>query len=94
MAREENIGYLGRVPIDTKLVELLDATVKGEIESGEEVEASHGFPLLDRYLETTSSKVWKEMTATIIEKVEERKRIALEELENGSEEDDSEDDSD
>lgn len=81
MAREEKIGYLGRVPIDTKLVELLDATVKGEIESGEEVEASHGFPLLDRYLETTSSKVWKEMTATILEKVEERKRIALEELE-------------
>lgn len=89
MAIEEKIGFLGRVPIDTKLVELLDEAVKGDMESGEDLKESQGFPLLDRYMATTSSKVWKDMTTTILEKLEDRKRIALEELEAGSESDDS-----
>jgi hypothetical protein len=121
MAREEKVGYLGRVPIDTKLVELLDEVVKGNIPVGDDVETRVGqvsignesenqvkesdkpgipseavsvsdpaldkpsqrspFPLLDRYMETTSSKIWKTITDDILARLEERKALARAELE-------------
>lgn len=102
MAKRNGVGFLGRVPIDTVLVGLLDAVSKGEIpaagvtgEVGSEVNAkgfsgekgqgevegeftaattpSPGFPLLDRYLETTSARVWKDITRGIIDGIETRK---------------------
>jgi hypothetical protein len=121
MAREQKIGYLGRVPIDTKLVELLDEVVKGNIPVGDNVETRVGqvsigsdpeeqgkenstpgpvsnvgaesntaatnrsqrpsFPLLDRYMETTSSNIWKTITDQILARLEERKALARAELE-------------
>ncbi|KAJ9127237.1 cytosolic Fe-S cluster assembly factor cfd1 [Naganishia onofrii] len=122
MARKENIGWLGRVPIDTKLVKLLDDVVKGAVENvtpaqaGDAVfvptkleetipeilprssdtseefrkldvsepqhaeakasedsgTAERAFPLLDLYMETTSSKVWKDITDGVLQKIRER----------------------
>lgn len=87
MALEENIGFLGRVPIDTKLVTLLDEVAKGNLPVGEEVaenvdqEGKVVFPLLDRYLETKSAQIWKEITEDLVEKVRERGERARRELE-------------
>jgi hypothetical protein len=131
MAQKEGIGWLGRVPIDTKLVKLLDDVVKGAVENvtpiqdGESVyvatrpedatvettttsnqptdtsddfqkldvsetpaanpdkqDASVSenlkragetpFPLLDLYLETASSKVWKDITDGVLRKIKQR----------------------
>ncbi|WVO16436.1 cytosolic Fe-S cluster assembly factor CFD1 [Cryptococcus depauperatus] len=85
LAQQENVGFLGRVPIDTVLVKLLDAVSKGDVlgqgavskrrsPEDEESEDEKGhFPLLDRYLETTSSKVWRDITDKLIQRIEERK---------------------
>ena len=79
MATRNHIDFLCRVPIDTVLVGLLDAVSKGEIQGAaisDEVENGNGeisFPLLDRYNETTSSKVWKDITEKIVAGVEQRR---------------------
>jgi hypothetical protein len=79
MANRNHIDFLGRVPIDTVLVGLLDAVSKGEIQGAaisDEVEKGNGevnFPLLDRYNETTSSKVWKDITEKVVAGVEQRR---------------------
>jgi hypothetical protein len=89
MAEKEGLGWLGRVPIDTVLVGLLDAVSKGDLPApGPKAENEMGegevqktFPLLERYLETTSSKVWREITAGIVQGVEKRRSSILERLE-------------
>jgi len=104
MAEKNGLGFLGRVPIDTVLVRLLDAVSKGEVpgvavlgngeegkvdgkraeienEHSEDVEGQVGeearnkveFPLLDKYLETTSSKVWKGIAGGVVEGIEKRR---------------------
>lgn len=83
MAKRNDIGFLGRVPIDTVLVDLLDAVSKGEIQGAaisdevdgktDQGDGSTSFPLLDRYNATTSSKVWTDITAKIVEGVERRR---------------------
>ncbi len=74
MAAEQGVGYLGRVPIDTKLVKLLDDVVDGKLEG--EVEAG-SFPLVDKYEETGSSKVWKGITKDILERMRTRGEEAV-----------------
>lgn len=92
MAKRNGLGFLGRVPIDTVLVGLLDAVSKGELpaagisnevkltngdgKSSEETNGSESaavFPLLDRYLETTSARVWKDITAGVVKGIESRR---------------------
>lgn len=83
MATRNHIDFLGRVPIDTVLVDLLDAVSKGEIQGAaisdeadgepDKGDGSVSFPLLDRYNGTTSSKVWKGITDKIVEGVERRR---------------------
>jgi hypothetical protein len=82
MANHNHINFLGRVPIDTVLVGLLDAVSKGEIQGAAISEESDGeivkgedasFPLLDKYNETTSSKVWRDITDKIVQGVEGRR---------------------
>jgi hypothetical protein len=124
MAKDNGVHFLGKVPIDTKLVELLDEVSKGNIPVGTDVatgveqvtlddgtiddshtagnqapahpdtsvtgsEASTPFPLLDRYMETTSSKIWKAITADVLARLEERKALAQAELDDGDEESES-----
>lgn len=97
MASREGLGWLGRVPIDTVLVGLLDAVSKGDIPVGEDVkgiikdgngveggETEKSFPLLERYLETTSSKVWKDITTRIVEGIDKRKVDILDSIQNGT----------
>lgn len=93
MAQSNEIGFLGRVPIDTVLVGLLDAVSKGEIpgadtESGHvqeptTTESSVTFPLLDRYNTTASAKVWKTITEGILEGIQQRRNEITARLEQG-----------
>ncbi|ADV20091.1 cytosolic Fe-S cluster assembly factor CFD1 [Cryptococcus gattii Ru294] len=98
MAQREGVGFLGRVPIDTVLVSLLDAVSKGEVLGEGAVEhssdeATEGqtngstehFPLLDKYLETASSRVWKDITQKLVDKIEQRKLDTHANLESSSE---------
>ena len=94
MAQREGLTFLGRVPIDTVLIKLLDAVSKGDIPgaeaganghavsgengegpptNGDAVNGSTSFPLLDRYLETTSSKIWKTITEGVLAEVQQRR---------------------
>lgn len=85
MARKNDLHFLGRVPIDTVLVGLLDAVSKGEIPAagvrattnGSEPPASPAeagaFPLLELYNKTASSRVWKDIANGVVRGVEERK---------------------
>jgi hypothetical protein len=133
MAKEEGVHFFGKIPIDTKLVELLDEVSKGNIPVGEDVVAqvdqvslSEGeqtqrhtvdhnnsvpqnqldssekplqntaskmtpFPLLDRYLETTSSKLWRVIAEDLLSRLEERKRLAQAELDDDDDHDDEDD---
>ncbi|KAK4684856.1 ATP-binding protein involved in chromosome partitioning, partial [Tremellales sp. Uapishka_1] len=77
MARSNSIGFLGRVPIDTVLVALLDAVSKGEVEATPD---ERGFPLLERYAKTTSAVVWRGITEGIVRAIEDRKRSFMDEL--------------
>lgn len=88
MAKREEIAFLGRVPIDTQLVTLLDAVSKGDLPGadvvdklasaslieGQKAPAGEHFPLLDRYLATTSSKVWAEIAGEVSSQINERRR--------------------
>ena len=87
MATRNQINFLGRVPIDTVLVGLLDAVSKGEIQGAAISDENDGgivaettFPLLDRYNETTSSKIWKGITEKVVEGVERRRTVIASKL--------------
>lgn len=81
MAQQNGIHFLGRVPIDTVLVGLLDAVSKGEVPGAainEEVaegsiNGQADFPLLERYHQTTSSKVWAGITSGVVEGIQKRR---------------------
>lgn len=115
MAKDQGLEFLGSVPIDTKLVDLLDAVSKGEVpgegargeeanesaaassaaaeatteptakagqevEDGQEVKTVNGsnghkeaFPLLDRYNETTSARVWKDIAGKAVDDISRRR---------------------
>ncbi len=95
MAEQNYIPFLGRVPIDTVLVGLLDAVSKGEVEAtglsetnGTEPNGlinghSVSFPLLDRYMETTSSKVWKGIAEGVVKGIEHRKEDIMASVQSG-----------
>ena len=86
MAEQNGVDFLGRVPIDTVLVGLLDAVSKGEVEAtglssangtaesrASAIIEDRPFPLLERYLATTSSKVWKGIAMGIVDRIETRR---------------------
>lgn len=140
MASEQGLKFLGRVPIDTKLVDLLDAVSKGDIPGeGVKGDASVGdvddlaqsteepstetktegdstkakpteglaqataavnghpngqsnghakgdhFPLLDRYNETTSAKVWSAIADLAVAGIEQRRQQIRTKLEQSAE---------
>lgn len=89
MAEREGLDFLGRVPIDTQLVALLDAVSKGDVPgAGAEgqgtatpAEGANGtngaggehFPLLDKYTETASSKVWSGIADKVVASIDSRR---------------------
>jgi len=75
MARREGIPFLGALPIDTLLVDLLDSGGRAEVEAGKEegadVEETTGFRLLDGYRKTPTFTIFKTIAERIITSVSE-----------------------
>lgn len=77
MANKEGLTFLGGLPVDTELVTLLDAAESTENvdkeANGQEKKVNEGtdsaesFPLLDRYLKTSSWKLFKEIVSKALE---------------------------
>lgn len=65
MASDHGVGYLGAVPIDTKLVAMLDDVVEGKVDVEEK-------GLVERYQDTKSASVWREITRQILEEMDKR----------------------
>lgn len=78
MAIGEGLDVLGKVPIDTELVKLLDAVAIEGV--GEDDGSNPDFPLLRRYRTTPSSKIWTSITDNILKQLDERRRTSLERL--------------
>ncbi|KAJ7193393.1 cytosolic Fe-S cluster assembling factor CFD1 [Mycena pura] len=67
MARREALKFLGRLPVDTELVSLLDASVTSSSADANSTEKSaDSFRLLERYLNTSSAKLFKHIMDGII----------------------------
>lgn len=62
MAHRENLPFLGSLPVDTELVTLLD---NGEPEESASSPGPTSFGLLQRYLETSSAKLFKAIVESI-----------------------------
>lgn len=58
LARKEQFKFLGSLPVDTELVSLLDGELSGD---------STDFPLLTRYQQTSSAKIFGDMVCEIIQ---------------------------
>jgi len=63
MARKEGVRFLGRLPVDTALVELLD----GQVPEGTPEE---GFRLLEAYKSTTTSKLFDGIVGKVVQGAE------------------------
>ncbi|KAH8119884.1 P-loop containing nucleoside triphosphate hydrolase protein [Phellopilus nigrolimitatus] len=77
MAQTEGLSFLGSLPVDTELVTLLDAAEGAERRFDEDqVDADRdtniAFPLLKRYLKTSSWPLFKEIVAKALVNLEER----------------------
>ncbi|WWD02809.1 cytosolic Fe-S cluster assembly factor CFD1 [Kwoniella europaea PYCC6329] len=88
--KEQNgVDILGKVPIDTALVGLLDSVSKGELnvdveqqqqQNGNDRQQHAHFPLLDEYNKTASSTIWRSITEKLVDKIESRKEQIRERL--------------
>lgn len=83
MARAEGLRFLGAMPVDARLVEVLDAAEPGEEErrEGEEREKGAGelengamqesFKVMERYRATTSSRLFENIAGKIVQALSE-----------------------
>lgn len=82
MASREGIPFLGALPVDTELVELLDneaiaASETQQAENGgqesapESTSESHSFALMERYQRTPTSKLFQAMSDKILSRLNE-----------------------
>jgi hypothetical protein len=62
MARREELNFLGRLPVDTELVSVLDGGHGGDVDGS--------FALLDRYIKTPSAKLFKDVVQVVIDRVQ------------------------
>ena len=71
MAEKEGVRFLGSLPVDTELVTLLDAAEVSEENKGTPNSDDHetGFPLLQRYLKTSSWPLFKEIVHKALESI-------------------------
>lgn len=82
MCRRESLRFLGRVPVESELVELLDATSRRRVGDSTETERTEtavptggpvvedGFDLLKRYQETLSYKLFEGIAAKVVDSIE------------------------
>lgn len=72
MASREGLTFLGALPVDTELVELLDneaiSAEKGVDDVGAE---AHSFALLERYQRTPTSKLFHEISGKVLARLSE-----------------------
>ncbi|EKM84156.1 hypothetical protein AGABI1DRAFT_32783 [Agaricus bisporus var. burnettii JB137-S8] len=61
MARREGLVFLGRLPLDTGLVDVLDCGGKGAA-----VDELGGFRLLAQYLQTPTGRLFREISAQVV----------------------------
>lgn len=75
MASREGINFLGALPVDNELVQLLDneavasAAAENEVDEGEASKIGseeHAFALLERYQKTPTSKLFKQMSEKVL----------------------------
>lgn len=86
MAERESVGFLGALPVDSELVELLDneAIAVAEAEAKKQVEESsavdeateartveHSFDLLARYQRTPTYKLFQEISSEALKRLAE-----------------------
>ena len=65
MARREGLTFLGRLPVDSELVTLLDAANSGRDADRQDGSYTDGFSLLLRYEKTSSGRLFKVISAQI-----------------------------
>ncbi|EIN14008.1 MRP-like protein [Punctularia strigosozonata HHB-11173 SS5] len=66
MATREQLPYLGRLPVDSELVTLLDAAENSDADR-EDGHTDGSFDVLKKYQKTTSSLLFKSIVASILE---------------------------
>lgn len=74
MARREGVPFWGALPVDTKLVDLLDSggteQVLGDVQVNGDVAADTGFSVLDGYRRTPTHKLFKGIVEKVIRNLE------------------------
>ena len=89
MAQREGVAFLGALPVDTKLVELLDGeAIAGQVETAtrenagglidqsEEENKEHAFALMERYQETPTYELFRGMSEKVLSQLQEMPSIA------------------
>lgn len=82
MAQREGVAFLGVLPVDTELVELLDGEAIAEKEAAgengearviwsEDMKKEHAFDLMERYQKTPTYKLFRGMSEKILSRLEE-----------------------
>lgn len=70
MAAREGLTFLGRLPVDTELVTLLDSSDFVEPkENGHSLETAASFALLQKYNSTSSAKLFKSILECTLQKL-------------------------
>jgi DNA-binding protein YbaB len=81
MARREGVVFLGALPIDTELVELLDGEAMAEeavtaardnaVDQSEEANKEHAFALMGRYQKTPTYELFRGMSGKVLSQLQE-----------------------
>jgi len=75
--KREGLTFLGALPLDTELVELLDGEAMAEKEGvkesypSEEAEKEHAFVLMKRYQKTPTYKLFSGMSEKVLARLQE-----------------------
>ena len=73
MAQNEGLTFLGTLPVDSELVTLLDAAEGADQRfenDGQDDGTADSFPLLRRYLKTSSWSLFKDIVAKVLANID------------------------
>jgi hypothetical protein len=71
MAKREGLPYLGRLPVDSELVTLLDAAENPDAIATAEEKDGSSFDVIGKYQKTASSSLFASITRAIVDKLSE-----------------------
>lgn len=66
MAKQENVAFLGSLPVDAELVTLLDAARDGSKQELSNGDSNSGFELWERYSKTSSALLFRSVTDRVL----------------------------